>query len=160
MEDPERILESTDDNFVDQSNMIEFLTTGDLQNLGKLCEEFRIAKLELDKRHKDRTRRLQENQVANENPERQPDSSASVSTINLLSENSHPTSLDSIPNDADSSSNDSDISPIAFLFNGEFGSFDDKSLYPMGNSINEYLTSEDLLKLFAVYGNNELFDVQ
>jgi len=55
MENPEKLFGTSGDKmeyFHEGTNMLQFLTIPELQSLCKLCEEFRVAKLELIKRQK------------------------------------------------------------------------------------------------------------
>lgn len=68
IENPDRFFDATTDSrfFHEGTNMIEFLTVSELQSLCKLCEEFRVAKLELSRRQKHLAQSL--NSVNTESP--------------------------------------------------------------------------------------------
>lgn len=59
MENPEKLFSGYINNkhyFHEGTNMLQFLTIAELQSLCKLCEEFRVAKLELVRRQKKRSK--------------------------------------------------------------------------------------------------------
>lgn len=140
--------------FHEGTNMIEFLTVSELQSLCKLCEEFRVAKLELSRRHKNMT------QTRN--------NASSESSLDTNLDNVNPwkksfkessTGRSMLPNlgggDGVATQMESDMSSeSAFELNTRKRSHRvrDTDFFGAGTE-SLSIGNDDLMKLFAVYGD-------
>lgn len=147
MENPNRFFDTiiADKFFHEGTNMIQFLTVSEIQSLCKLCEEFRLAKLELNRRHKSQS---QNSYTSSTNdPTTMPTTGSEKNWLGLQTSNNNPSSA----NDAVNPGSDQSI-PLqkpnledirSSHRNASFGSDND----------NHIIGNEDLLKLFSVYGD-------
>lgn len=142
MENPDVLFERSlkySQFYHDGTNMIEFFTVADLQHLGKLCEEYKMAKNEQEKRKE-----------------------ASLSPDYART---YPTPMNAM---GSSKNVNSDISDELSQTNSQnvpssVGAMDfDPSLLNTMNSFagldNQHMQSEDLMRLFETYADSDQFD--
>lgn len=161
MENPEKLFGGVVNNkqyFHDGTNMLQFLTIPELQSLCKLCEEFRVAKLELiwrQKKHSKSATSKKDNleQVPPTKTVEELDPGKMVATVNDLDLVSVMLDLDSSFDVATANramyANENTINTYGILQEKHMHSDFQKEVFDEQSMIG----NEELLKLFELYGD-------
>ncbi|KAK6456868.1 uncharacterized protein RJT20DRAFT_93965 [Scheffersomyces xylosifermentans] len=149
MENPHAFFETTMYNskfFHKGTNMLEFFTNSELHHLCKLCEDFRAAKEE-ELKKKLAKRANQTNSESYKNPKLSVPNMANFDSMSL---GNMAAPMSNMNSSTQSSPDTIDSSSLAFTNpgNGEFEFF-----------AHQNVQTEDLLKLFNMYGDLESIDV-
>lgn len=147
MENPERFFQITIEDkrfFHDGANMLSFFTLSELQHLCTICEEFRIAKLELNQRRQRARQNDKKLDVNTSNPAFHRSSAQHTDTESAKM----PLSVENLKGLKERTSSST---PGQFFNNSLSDVASDIPLYPLDMAENPLMTNEDLMKLF--YGD-------
>lgn len=148
MENPERFFQITIEDkrfFHDGANMLSFFTLSELQHLCTMCEEFRIAKMELNQRRQRARLNAKKLDVNTANPAFHHLSAPHIDTENVKM----PLSVENVNGLKDKSTPSS--TPGQFFNNSLSDVGSDIPLFPLEMAENTLMTNDDLMRLF--YGD-------